>query len=122
MSSLLLILLSPLFLVFALAIKLDSNGPIFYLGERAGLYGRPFRIIKFRTMVHNAERVGGGTTALSDPRITRVGRWLRGLKLDELPQLINVIKNDMSLVGPRPELLQYTSRYTEEEAVILSVK
>src|SRR5262245_12608856 len=115
--SIALALLLPLFAVIALAIKIDSQGPVFYLGRRTGLHGIPFRIIKFRTMVEGAESLGGGTTALNDQRVTRLGRWLRRLKLDELPQVFNVLKNDMSLVGPRPELPRYTALYNEEEAI-----
>jgi lipopolysaccharide/colanic/teichoic acid biosynthesis glycosyltransferase len=87
-----------------------------------GRWGRPFRIYKFRTMVLNAEKIGGPSTSDDDPRITRVGRFLRKYKLDELPQLINVLKGEMSIVGPRPEVQQYVDMYTEEERVILSVR
>lgn len=117
-----LIVLLPLLFVAAVAIKLDSAGPVFYRGVRTGRYGHPFRIFKFRTMVPNAEKLGGGSTAKDDPRVTRVGRFLRRHKLDELPQLLNVIKGEMSLVGPRPELPQYTSEYQGEELQILSVR
>jgi lipopolysaccharide/colanic/teichoic acid biosynthesis glycosyltransferase len=114
--------LLPIMAVIAILIKLDSEGPVFYLGERTGLGGRPFRIIKFRTMVQNAEKIGGGTTALHDPRVTRVGQYLRRFKLDELPQIFNVIKGEMSLVGPRPELPQYTALYQGDERLILTVR
>lgn len=114
--------LLPLMAVIAILIKLDSEGPVFYLGERTGLGGRSFWIIKFRTMVQNAEKIGGGTTALYDPRVTRVGQYLRRSKLDELPQIFNVIKGEMSLVGPRPELPQYTALYRGEERLILTVR
>jgi len=99
-----LVVFSPLFAVIALAIRLDSRGPVFFLQERLGKNGVPFRIIKFRTMVVNAEYLGDGLRVSSekDTRITRVGRILRATSLDELPQLVNVIKGDMSLVGPRP--------------------
>lgn len=99
-----LLILSPLFAIAAIFIKLDSPGPVFFLQERLGKNGRPFRIIKFRTMVENAEKLGEGlrVSTPGDPRITRVGRILRQTSLDELPQLINVLKGDMSLVGPRP--------------------
>jgi lipopolysaccharide/colanic/teichoic acid biosynthesis glycosyltransferase len=103
-----LVLLSPFFVVVALCIKLDSRGPVFYRGMRIGLHGRPFRIFKFRTMRPDAELVGSTSTAHNDSRITRVGRWLRPAKLDELPQLINVLKGEMSLVGPRPEVEEHT--------------
>ena len=99
-----LVFLSPVFLVIALLIKMDSLGPVFFVQDRLGLRGKTFRIIKFRTMVMNAENIGDGlrVSSESDPRITRVGRVLRATSLDELPQLINVLKGDMSLVGPRP--------------------
>ncbi len=110
------------FAITAIAIKLDSPGPVFYRGWRTGLGGKPLRIFKFRTMVVDAEKIGGGTTALKDSRITRIGKFLRRYKLDELPQIFNVIKGDMSLVGPRPELPQYTDQYKSEELIILSVR
>jgi len=110
------------FAITAIAIKLDSSGPVFYRGLRSGLGGRPYRIFKFRTMVVDAEKIGGGTTALKDPRITRIGNFLRRYKLDELPQVLNVIKGDMSIVGPRPELAQYTGLYKGEELIILSIR
>lgn len=117
-----LILLFPLFIVIAVLIKVDSPGPVFYRGVRAGLHGKPFRIYKFRTMVVNAEKIGGESTGKDDPRITRVGRFLRRYKLDELPQLINVIRGEMSIVGPRPEVLTYTNRYEGDERLILTVR
>lgn len=116
------LLLSPFFLFISLIIKLDSKGPIFYRALRGGYHDIPFKILKFRTMVIDADKIGGNTTALNDPRITRVGKILRKTKLDELPQLINIIKGDMSFIGPRPEVLKYTSKYTEEEKRILSVR
>lgn len=99
-----LIILFPFFVLIGLFIKFSSKGPVFFLQERLGLYGRPFKIIKFRTMIVNAEYIGDGLRVSSDkdPRITTVGRFLRATSLDELPQLINVICGDMSLVGPRP--------------------
>lgn len=116
-----LALLAPFFLLIAVLIKLDSQGPVFYRGIRVGRHGRPFRIFKFRTMRPDAELVGSTSTGRNDPRITRAGRWLRPLKLDELPQLLNVVRGEMSIVGPRPEVEEHTSAYTEEEKVILSV-
>jgi len=100
-----LVLASPLLAVMAIWIKLDSSGPVFYRGERAGRGGKPFRIFKFRSMVTDAERIGGPSTSGDDPRVTRSGRFIRRCKLDELTQLINVLRGDMSLVGPRPEVL-----------------
>lgn len=117
-----LVFLAPWLVVIALLVRLSSSGPIFYRGMRTGLHGAPFHILKFRTMVENAETLGGTTTGDRDPRITRVGRVLRTYKLDELPQLINVLKGDMSLVGPRPEVAEYTDAYTEEERQILTVR
>ena len=116
------VVLSPALAVIAVAVKLSSKGPVFYRGVRSGLHGKPFRIFKFRTMVVDAENLGGGTTAHNDPRVTPVGRVLRRYKLDELPQVFNVLIGDMSVVGPRPELPEYTSRYNDEEAMILSVR
>jgi lipopolysaccharide/colanic/teichoic acid biosynthesis glycosyltransferase len=116
-----IVLLAPIFFVIAVLIKLDSRGPVFYRGVRVGQHGRPFRIFKFRTMRPDAELVGSTSTGHNDPRVTRVGRRLRPFKLDELPQLLNVLKGDMSIVGPRPEVEEHTSAYTEEEKIILSV-
>jgi lipopolysaccharide/colanic/teichoic acid biosynthesis glycosyltransferase len=121
-SSFGLLILSPLFLVIAVLVRLDSPGPVFYRGRRAGWYGKPFRIFKFRTMVMNADKIGGPSSSADDPRITRVGRFLRRYKLDELPQLLNVVKGEMSLVGPRPEVLQEVLFYTEEEKRLLEVR
>jgi len=118
----LLVLLSPVLAVIAIAIVLDSGFPIIYRGERGGLNGKPFKILKFRTMVQNAENIGGGTTALGDPRITRVGALLRKTKMDEFPQLFNIIRGDMCFIGPRPELLQYTTKYEGLETYILKVR
>jgi lipopolysaccharide/colanic/teichoic acid biosynthesis glycosyltransferase len=115
-----MIALFPLFFFLSLAIKIDSRGPVFYRGERVGRFGKHFKILKFRTMQPNAE-VMGTTTTLNDPRITRVGGFLRKCKLDELPQLINVIRGEMSIVGPRPEVEEHTNEYNEEEKTILDV-
>ena len=114
-------LFSPVFIVLSWLIRKDG-GSVFYRGERIGLHGAPFRIFKFRTMVVDAEKIGGASTADDDARITPVGKFLRKYKLDELPQLINVLKGDMSIVGPRPEVKHYTDLFTEEEKDILSVR
>jgi lipopolysaccharide/colanic/teichoic acid biosynthesis glycosyltransferase len=106
-----LLLLSPLFLVVALCIRLDSPGPVFFRQERVGRGGRLFRIHKFRTMVADAPARGPGLTIGADPRVTRVGRWLRRTKIDELAQLLDVLAGQMSLVGPRPELPRYVALY-----------
>jgi lipopolysaccharide/colanic/teichoic acid biosynthesis glycosyltransferase len=117
-----LVLLSPIFLLIAVAITRESLGPIIYRGLRTGLGGRDFAILKFRTMVVGADKIGGPSTADGDPRVTSVGRYLRKYKLDELPQLLNVVKGDMSLVGPRPEVPQYVAMMTHEERQILTVR
>jgi len=114
--------IGPLLLVLALVVILDSGRPAFYLGWRAGRDGVPFRIIKLRSMVPDAERRGGAETPADDPRITWVGALLRRYKLDELPQLINVLLGDMSLVGPRPEVLDEVRRYGDRERALLSVR
>ncbi|MCX5887948.1 MAG: sugar transferase [Deltaproteobacteria bacterium] len=117
-----LVILSPVLFVIAWRIHREDGGPVFYRGERVGLHGKLFRIFKFRTMVVNAEKLGGPSTPDDDPRITRIGRKLRKHKLDELPQLFNVFLGDMSLVGPRPEVKHYTDMFTTEEKAILSVR
>jgi lipopolysaccharide/colanic/teichoic acid biosynthesis glycosyltransferase len=117
-----LILLAPLLAAIALAVRFNSPGPILYRGTRTGRYGKPFRILKFRSMVIDAERIGSPTTAKNDPRITAVGHLLRRYKLDELPQLLNVLIGDMSFVGPRPEVVEYTDRYTRDERIIFAVR
>jgi len=117
-----LILVSPILLTIAILIKKEDGGPVFYRGVRVGRFGNPFRIFKFRTMVLNAEKLGGPSTADDDPRITRVGKFIRKFKLDELPQLINVLKGEMSIVGPRPEVQMYVDMFTGEEKAILSVR
>jgi lipopolysaccharide/colanic/teichoic acid biosynthesis glycosyltransferase len=117
-----LVLLSPLLGWIAWRIYREDRGPVFYRGVRVGLHGRIFRIFKFRTMVVNAEKLGGSSTPDDDPRITRVGKRLRKYKLDELPQLLNVLKGEMSFVGPRPEVLSEVETYNEEEKRILSVR
>jgi lipopolysaccharide/colanic/teichoic acid biosynthesis glycosyltransferase len=116
------LILSPLLAVAALLIKLTSNGPVFHRTLRSGRYGVPFRIFKFRTMVVGAEKLGGLSTGKNDPRITRIGKVLRRHKIDELPQLVNVLKGEMSIVGPRPEFPEYTSQYSGEERLILTIR
>lgn len=115
-------LIWPVLLVCAVLVKISSPGPVFYLGLRTGRHGVPFRIYKFRSMRVDAERTGGTTTGKDDPRITPIGAVLRKYKLDELPQLINVLRGEMSFVGPRPEVAEYTDAYTQEERLILSVR
>jgi len=116
-----LFLFFPLLVAIALVIKLDG-GPVFYRGVRVGFHGRPYRIFKFRTMVSNAEKLGGSSTGDDDPRITRVGRALRKYKLDELPQLGNVLRGEMSLVGPRPQVAWAAALYSADERALLSVR
>lgn len=117
-----LVFLSPLLLWIAWRIKREDGGPVFYRGVRVGLHGKPFRIYKFRTMVVDAEKLGASSTSDDDPRITRIGKLLRKYKLDELPQLINVLKGDMSFVGPRPQVKWAVDLYTEEEEALLNVR
>lgn len=117
-----LLVLSPLLIALALAVKIESRGPVFYRGVRVGRHGKDFRIFKYRSMVINAEKVGGPSTAGDDPRVTRTGKLLRKYKFDELSQLLNVLRGDMSLVGPRPEVRHYVNMFTEEEQAILSVR
>ncbi len=117
-----LMLLSPLYGLIAFWIKRDSPGPVIYWSERIGLNGKPFRIAKFRTMRVNADREGPAITLGNDNRITSSGHWLRQYRLDEIPQLWNVLTGDMSLVGPRPEAPQYVADYTPEQRQVLSVK
>jgi len=117
-----ILILLPVFVAIGLLVKLTSNGPVFYRGVRTGLNGIPFQIFKFRTMVAEAEQLGGPSTARNDFRLTSLGRWLRRYKLDELPQLINILKGEMSFVGPRPQVEQYTRLYSGEEHIILSIR
>jgi lipopolysaccharide/colanic/teichoic acid biosynthesis glycosyltransferase len=117
-----LIIISPLLIIIVVLIKLDSRGPVFYRGERIGCLGKPFRIFKFRSMVCNAEKLGAASTNAGDVRITRMGKLIRKFKLDEFSQLINVVRGEMSLVGPRPEVKKFVDLFTEEEKIILTVR
>ena len=122
-SGLGLIITSPLFLFVVLKIKSNDRGPVFYMGERVGKDGKPFKMFKFRTMVVNADKMGGPSTASDDPRLTKIGLFLKKYQLDEFPQLVNVLKGEMSLVGPRPEVKMYVEMMTpEEKSAILSVR
>jgi lipopolysaccharide/colanic/teichoic acid biosynthesis glycosyltransferase len=121
-SSVGLLFCLPLFLVVALLIKLDSQGPVFFTQQRIGKNFHPFKIYKFRSMVAAAPVLGGQISPANDPRITRMGRFLRKSKIDELPQLINVLKGDMSLVGPRPEVAKYVSLFLSDYEEILRVQ
>lgn len=117
-----LVLGAPLWLAVAIWVRIDSPGPVLYRGTRVGRHGRTFRMWKFRTMVAHADRTGVWSTAADDPRITRAGRVLRATKLDELPQLVNVLLGDMSLVGPRPQVPADVAKYTSEERQLLTVR
>lgn len=117
-----LLLLSPVILCIAVWVKCDSKGPIFYRQVRVGKDGREFKLLKFRSMRVGADRAGLLTLGDRDPRVTRSGFWLRKTKLDELPQLFNVLVGDMSLVGPRPEVPKYVALYTPEQREVLSVR
>jgi len=117
-----LIMLAPLFTMVAILIVADSRGPVFFRQERIGKGFRPFWIYKFRTMVQDAPNKGGALTASGDPRVTRIGKILRQTKIDELPQLINILRGDMSLVGPRPEVCQYVELFRKNYETILAVR
>ncbi len=117
-----LFVFSPLLLAIAAWIKLDSPGPVFYRGRRAGRDGKPFGIFKFRSMVVDADKIGGPSTSGGDPRVTRSGRFVRRCKLDELSQLINVLRGEMSLVGPRPEVVEKAARFSDAAQKTLAVR
>jgi len=117
-----LIILLPLLLILAILIKIESKGPLFYLQSRVGRYGKDFKIFKFRTMFVGSDKKGLLTLGDRDPRVTRIGYYLRKYKLDELPQLINVLIGNMSFVGPRPEVRKYVDYYSKEDLIILNVK
>ena len=121
-SLLALIALSPVFLITAILVKLDSPGPIFHPAERIGKDGKPFRMYKFRTMVADAARLGPAITYNDDPRITRVGRFLRCTHIDEWPQFFNIVRGDMSFVGPRPEAPTYVEHYTPQQREVLKAR
>jgi lipopolysaccharide/colanic/teichoic acid biosynthesis glycosyltransferase len=122
LAALSLAALSPVLAVIAAAVKLDSKGPVFYRGRRVGRMGNAFEMLKFRTMVTDAEKLGGSSTPEDDPRITSVGKTLRRYKLDELPQLWNVLIGEMSFVGPRPQVQWAVDLYTPEEREVLQVR
>lgn len=117
-----LIVLAPVFVVIAILIKLDSSGPAIFKGKRVGQHGKIFYILKFRSMVVDAPQKGPTITCKDDPRVTKMGRFLRKTKLDELPGLLNVLKGEMSLVGPRPEVPTWVERYTPQQRAVLTVK
>ena len=113
-SLVLLIIISPILLLLGILIKIDSKGPVFYRQERITTNGKAFRIFKFRTMVQNADKIGSLVTVGNDSRITRIGKLIRKVRLDELPQLINILKGEMTFVGTRPEVKKYVDKYTDE--------
>lgn len=117
-----LLIVWPFMLLIAVAIVAETGFPVFYRPKRGGFEGKPFRIFKYRTMVQNADQIGGGTTALNDSRITKVGAFLRKTKLDETAQLFNILGGTMSFIGPRPELLRYTNAYEGIDKNILNVR
>jgi lipopolysaccharide/colanic/teichoic acid biosynthesis glycosyltransferase len=117
-----LCIIVPVFAVIAMAVKCDSNGPVFYIQQRVGRGGKLFGLFKFRTMQVNADKLTAITVGKRDPRITWIGYYLRKYKVDELPQLINVLKGEMSLVGPRPELQKFVDLYTEEQRLVISIR
>jgi lipopolysaccharide/colanic/teichoic acid biosynthesis glycosyltransferase len=118
---LLLLLLAPLFIIISIVIKIDSKGPVVFRQVRVTQYGRRFRIYKFRTMVNNADKLGTQVTTKNDNRITKVGKLLRKFRLDEIPQLFNIILGDMSFVGTRPEVIKYVEKYTDEMMATLLI-
>ena len=122
MALFMLVVLSPLLLVISLLIVIDDGFPVFYRAYRGGYKNKSFKIFKFRSMVKNADKIGGGTTALNDDRITKVGHFIRKTKLDEFANLLNIIRGEMSFIGPRPELLQYTEQYEGVEKYIFEVR
>ncbi len=117
-----IVVLSPLMLWIAASIRLGSMGPALYTGKRVGKGGKPFGMFKFRTMVINADKIGGSSTPDDDPRVTSTGKFLRRYKLDELPQLFNVVRGEMSIVGPRPQVEWAVKLYSQEQLQVLSVR
>jgi len=122
LSILILIISFPILIISAIAIKLDSEGPVFFIQERTGLNGNPFMMIKFRGMVADALEIGPQLTQENDPRITLVGKILRRTSIDEIPQVINVLKGEMSLIGPRPEITSITSKFTDDQRKVFDYK
>jgi undecaprenyl phosphate N,N'-diacetylbacillosamine 1-phosphate transferase len=121
-SILILSIFSPVLILAAIAIKMESRGPIFFLHERTGLMGKKFRLYKLRGMVNNALKIGPGITQRNDPRLTRVGKLLRRTSIDEIPNFINVLKGEMSIVGPRPDISEITDKYSSDEKKVLEFK
>ncbi|HMU44639.1 MAG TPA: sugar transferase [Ignavibacteriaceae bacterium] len=122
LSLILLIISSPLLLLFAILIKFESRGPVFFIHERTGYLGKPFRMIKFRGMIDNALEYGPVLTQENDSRITKVGKIMRRTSIDEIPQVINILKGEMSMIGPRPEMVAITENYNEKQREIFKIK
>ncbi len=122
LALILAVVLSPFYLILSIVIVFETGFPVFYRAPRGGYGDKSFRIFKFRSMVKDADQIGGGTTSLNDSRITKVGAFLRKTKLDEIPQLFNILNGTMSFIGPRPELLKYTDAYSSTEKYILKVR
>lgn len=118
-SLILIAILLPFYLILSVIIVIDSGRPVLYRQKRVGQYGKPFYILKFRTMVQNADKIGSAVTTSGDSRITRVGRWIRGLRLDELPQAFHLLTGQMTLIGTRPEVQRYVDHYTPEQKAVL---
>jgi len=121
-SIFILIIFFPILLITAIAIKLESNGPVFFLHERTGFKGKKFKLYKLRGMIKNALEIGPGITQINDPRLTKVGKLLRRTSIDEIPNFINVLKGEMCLIGPRPDIASITDKYTQEERKVLEFK
>jgi lipopolysaccharide/colanic/teichoic acid biosynthesis glycosyltransferase len=122
LSTLVLIITSPVLLLAALAIKLESKGPVLFIQERTGLFGKNFKMFKFRGMIDNATLFGPELTQINDPRITKIGKFLRRTSIDEIPNFINVILGDMSIIGPRPEIISITERYNQDQRDVFNYK
>lgn len=117
-----LLIFSPVLLIAAIAIKLETDGPVFFTHERAGYKGKKFKLYKLRGMVHNALEIGPGLTEVNDPRITKVGMFLRRTSIDEIPNFINVLRGEMSIVGPRPEITSIANKYTQSQMEVFNFK
>jgi lipopolysaccharide/colanic/teichoic acid biosynthesis glycosyltransferase len=122
LSTLVLIITSPVLLLAALAIKLESKGPVLFIQERTGLFGKNFKMFKFRGMIDNATLFGPELTQINDPRITKIGKFLRRTSIDEIPNFLNVILGDMSIIGPRPEIISITERYNQDQRDVFNYK
>ncbi len=122
LSSIILTVSIPFFIIIAFAIKIDSKGPVLFIHERSGYGGKTFKMMKFRGMVKNALEIGPELTQENDPRVTRIGKFLRRTSFDEIPQFFNVIKGEMSIIGPRPEIISITNKYSKEQQEVFKFK